>query len=405
MKLLRNLLISARLLLAHPLRTILSVLAVVLGVASLTAIVSIGNGMKAEIAETFRAQGTNLVTVKAGKFKAHGGHARQMGVNTTLTVADAEAIRKHCPSVVRTAAAVLRDIKAKSATESVQTFIEAMDVDGFAIRNIRTAAGRVFTAAEGKAGRLVAVIGPKTAKNLFGDADPVGERVTLGRMLFTVVGVVEERGSDDSGRDQDDIVYVPLEPGQRRMFHLTHVETVYVQGPSEDRLEEVSNEVSVLLRQRHHIPEKKEDDFTVMNQAVLLAAALDTTTSTTQLVLGVAGISMLVAGIGILAVMLMAVRERRWEIGLRRAIGARRRDILTQFLAEAALLSLAGGVAGILLGVVTVLACNHFGWARAELSAPAALLACAFSIVVGVLFGIYPARKASEMQPIEALNS
>lgn len=405
MKTVRNLAISARLLMAHPLRTVLSVLAVVIGVAAMTVIVSIGNGMKMEIVDAFREQGTNLVTVKAGKFKQRGGHAHQMSVVTTLLAEDGRAIAKYCPSVVATASGVLRDTKAKSGFRNAQTFAEAMDVEGFAIRNYQIADGRFYTQDEAKAGRLVAVLGPKTAKNLFADHDPIGERISLGRLVFTVVGVTVSKGSDDMGRDQDDIVFVPLEAGMRRLFHVTYVETIYVQGQSEDRLTEVANEITALLRHRHRIAPKKDDDFTVMNSATLMSAAVETTESTTNLVLGVATISMFVAGIGILAVMLMAVRERQWEIGLRRAIGARRRDILIQFLAEAALLSLGGGICGLILGLLTVVACNQFGWARADLSTGAALLACALSIVVGVLFGLYPARKASQMQPIEALNS
>lgn len=405
MKTLRNLIISARLLMAHPLRTVLSVLAVVIGVAAMTVIVSVGNGMKAELEETFKKQGTNLLTVKAGKFKQMGGRARQMSVVTTLTLADVEAIRKQLPDATGVAGGILRDAKAKSGILNANTFVEAMETDGFRMRNFEIAEGRFFTTAEAKAGRLVAVMGPKAAKNLFGEADPVGERITLGRLVFTVVGVTKEKGADEMGRDQDDIIFVPLEPGMRRLFHVIHVESIYVQGPSQGHLEAMANEITALLRHRHRIGPKKDDDFTVMNSATLMSAAVETTESTTNLVLGVATISMFVAGIGILAVMLMAVRERQWEIGLRRAIGARRRDILIQFLAEAALLSLGGGLCGLILGLLTVVACNQFGWARADLSTGAALLACALSIVVGVLFGLYPARKASQMQPIEALNS
>lgn len=405
MKTLRNLLISARLLLSHPLRTVLSVLAVVIGVAALTVIVSVGNGMKAELEESFREQGTNLIMVKAGKFMTRGGHAHSMSLVTTLVPEDAVAIGKQCPSVKSAAAGITRDSKAKSSTANAQTFVEAMDVEGFAIRNTNIAEGRAYTQEEAKAGRMVAVLGPKAAENLFGEADPIGERITLGRNLFTVIGVTQEKGADAMGRDQDDIVFVPLSVGMRRLFHVTYIDTIYVQGPSEDRLTEVSNEVGALLRHRHRIAQGKPDDFTALNQATLLSAAMETTTSTTQLILGVATISMVVAGIGILAVMLMAVRERRWEIGLRRAIGARRRDILIQFLAEAALLSAAGGVCGMAVGFLSVAVCNFFDLARADLSPSAAAIGCGLSVLTGVVFGLYPARKASQMQPIEALNS
>ncbi len=405
MKLLRNMIISAKLLMAHPLRTILSVSAIVLAVAALTSIVSIGNGMQLELEEVFRAQGTNLLMVRAGQFKQRGNRSRQMTLATTLTPSDAVAIRKQVSSAVSAAGAIMRDMKVRSAVLSAQTFVEAMESEAFAIRNIEAENGRLFTPAEEKAGRLVAVLGPKTATNLYGESDPVGERVTIGKSQFTVVGVLTERGSDASGRDQDDIIYVPLDPGMKRLFKVVHVETIYVQGRSENDLEEATNEIRALLRHKHRLGPKKEDDFTIMNQLTLLETAIETTSAATRLVLGVAMISMLVAGIGILAVMLMAVRERRWEIGLRRAIGARRGDILSQFLGESALLSLAGGLTGVFLAIVVVGACNRFGWARADFSAAAAVASCTFSIVIGVVFGIYPAKKAANLQPIEALNS
>jgi putative ABC transport system permease protein len=400
----QNIGLSVRLLTAHPLRTTLSILAVVLGVGILLVMVSIGDGMRASIRDLFRSMGTNLVMIKAGKLEHFGGHPHQESISTSLVLKDVEALRKGCPDMVRGAGGVMRNLKARYGAMVTQTFVEGMEDDGFAIRNLEVARGRSFDAQEDAARRPVAILGPTVVKNLFGEQDPLGQHIILGTLPFRVVGVTKAMGTDMGGRDQDDIIFVPLQTGMRRLFKMTWIETIFLEASGEDRLYALEEQANAVLRKRHHIGPKQDDDFTVMNQSALLAGALEASTTMTNLVLAVAGISMLVAGIGILAVMLMAVRERRWEIGLRRAIGARRGDILLQFLSEAAMLSLGGGLLGVAVGSLCIWACNSWDLVRADYSVPAALGACALSVVTGVIFGIYPARKAAAMEPVEAIN-
>jgi len=301
--------------------------------------------------------------------------------------------------------AISRRLPLRSATGATQTNVEAMSHAGFHIRDFQAAQGRLYGPDEEGARQAVAVLGATTAKNLFGSANPVGQRITLGRLTFRVIGVTAPKGSDSWGDDMDDIVFVPLDTGMKRLFHVVYVETLFVQSFGEAYLAEAEAAVTDLLRERHKTTSSKDDDFTVQNQLSLLEASVSTLRSANQVVIGVAGMSLLVAGIGILAVMLMTVRERRWEIGLRRALGARRRDIAQQFLTEAALLTFVGGILGVVLSVLVVHACNVFGWATADFSWVAAGIGGVVAISVGVLFGLYPAIKASRLQPVEALNS
>ena len=273
------------------------------------------------------------------------------------------------------------------------------------LKGVEVATGRLFTPRETGARRAVVVLGATVAENLFPDQDPVGELVTMGRLPFRVIGVTAERGSDASGNDQDDIAFIPLDTGMRRVFHVTWIETIYVQVPDSNAMQTAEDAIRTLLRERHRLGEAVDNDFDVQNQADLLKTELETTGATTRLVTGVGAISLVVAGIGILAVMLMSVRERRWEIGLRRAVGARREDILVQFLSEAALLSFAGALVGILAGAGLVHLTNRMGWARADFSVDAAMISTGVSVAIGLVFGIHPARQAAALEPIAALRT
>jgi putative ABC transport system permease protein len=405
MKHARNLAMSWAILFAHRLRTTLSVLGVLVGVSALIVIVSVGNGTQAELEAMFNTMGTDLLIVRSGKFMQHRGHTHQITRVTTLQESDVAAIAKAHPDILGAAAAISRPMPVQYAATAAQTNVEAIDAAGLRLRNITADSGRLFSDQESGARRAIAVLGPTVATSLFGKTDPVGALVKIGRLPFRVIGVATPRGSDANGSDQDDVVYIPLDTGVKRLFHATYVETIYVKAATVEALDGVEAAVRPVLRKRHRLTEKREDDFTLQNQKALMEAALDTSRSTTRLVAGVGGISLVVAGIGILAVMLMSVRERRWEIGLRRAVGARRLDILLQFLFEAALLALAGAGAGILMGLAGVVLTNHMGWARADFSVEAAMLASSVSVAIGILFGAYPAHRASLLEPIVALHS
>lgn len=264
---------------------------------------------------------------------------------------------------------------------------------------------RPFDEDEDHARRRVAVLGPTVVKNIFGAADPVGEQIRIGRVPFEVIGITRPRGIDANGMDQDDIVLVPLETAMRRLFNVPYIQTIYIQARGSQWMNQVEREVQALLRERQHLTEGRPDTFTIQNQTTLLKTERDTARAMTLLIGSVAGIALLVGGVGILAVMLISVRERTREIGLRRALGARPHDITVQFLVEAALLSGIGGILGVWAGIAATRVAAVFGFWETLISWPAAAIAFAFSITVGVIFGIYPALRASRLEPIQALKS
>ncbi|MFH1532977.1 MAG: ABC transporter permease [Pseudomonadota bacterium] len=405
MKQARNLVLSVSILTAHRLRTGLSILGVVVGVAAMILISSIGDGMNAELREVFRAMGTDLLVVRAGKFHRWGKQEHQISSVTTLTPEDAKAIAHECTDSAAVATAISRPQVLKVGAATTSTKVEALEPAGFTVKGIDAATGRLFNDSETNARRTVVVLGATVAETLFPGQDPVGEMVTIGRLPFQVIGVATSKGSDASGADQDDIAFIPLDTGMRRVFHVTWIEMIYVRVPDTGAMAARSAEIRTLLRARHHLDEGIDDDFDIQNQADLLETELETTNATTRLVTGVGAITLIVAGIGILAVMLMSVRERRWEIGLRRAVGARRRDILIQFLSEAALLSFAGALVGVLTGAALVWLTNHMGWASALFSTDAALVSTGISVAIGLVFGIHPARQAAGLEPITALRT
>jgi putative ABC transport system permease protein len=366
--------------------------------------VSAGKGAESRILDRIRNMGTNLVVVSAGQTRIIAGRKRQMDTVTTLIRGDARAIVAACPSVVRAAPAVLGKMSARWQSENTNTNVLGITAEGFAIRNVSVASGRPFGLQEDRARRRVAVIGPTVKTNLFGRDDPVGQHIRIGKVFFKIIGVAAAKGTDATGQDQDDLILVPLGTAMRRLMNITHVHTVYVQARTAGLLEQAESEIRRVLRQRHRL-RSKPDDFTIQNQATLLAVERGAAHSMTLLIGSVAGISLVVGGVGILAVMLISVRERTREIGLRRAVGAMRTDIRSQFLLESALLAGAGGLAGVVLGVGAALAVSALGYWPTIISWPATGLALGFSLCIGLVFGIYPATRAAKLEPVEALRS
>jgi putative ABC transport system permease protein len=279
-----------------------------------------------------------------------------------------------------------------------------MQAEGLKVRNFSIAVGRTFDAEESRAAKRMAIVGPTAAANLFGSTDPVGQQIRINKVPFEVIGVTVPKGMDVNGLDQDDLIIVPLETAMRRLLNLDYVHTVYAQARSSAAMGQAEQEIAELLRQRHRLG-GRPDDFTIQNQATLLETERETTGSMTMLIGSVAGISLLVGGVGILAVMLMSVRERTREIGLRRALGALRRDIRNQFLFESALLAGAGGLAGVVGGIGMTLVVSILGYWAAIVSWPAAAFAFTFSVAVGIFFGLYPAIRAARLEPIQALRA
>ena len=404
MKLSKNIVLSCEIMSANKLRTLLSMLGIVVGVGAVVLMVSASKGAEKRILDRIRDMGTNLIIVNAGQTRIFAGRQRQMTTVTTLVPDDAQAIVANCPSVRLAVPSNSKKLAVRFESENANTNVVGMTADGFGVRNIEISAGRFFDPEESRGRRRVAVLGPTVIKNLFANSPSIGLSIRIGRVPFEVIGVTMPKGTDANGADQDDIIIVPLETAMRRLFNVTHIDMIYVQAKNANALGLAESEIREILRQQHRL-RAKPDDFTIQNQATLLETERETSHAITLLVGSVSGISLLVGGVGILAVMLISVRERTNEIGLRRAIGAQRRDIRNQFLIESALLAGVGGVIGIAVGIGSTFAVSSMGYWQTIISWPAAGAAFAFSVAVGIIFGIYPAMRAAQLEPIEALRS
>ena len=342
--------------------------------------------------------------VNAGQTQIIAGRqALQMSTVTTLVPADGVAIADECPAVVSVAPFVSKKLTVRWEDETANTNIVGMAALGFSIRNFTPAKGAFFTDEESRALKRVAVVGPTVVKNLFGDTSPIGLTIRLGCVPFEVIGVLFPKGIDQNGADQDDIIIVPIGTAMRRLLNVTYVQSVYAQAKDMRSMGKAESEIRNLLRERHRLRERP-DDFTIQNQETLLATEREASQSMTFLIGSVAGISLLVGGVGILASMLISIRERRGEIGLRRALGARRTDIRLQFLIESILLAGGGGTIGVISGIGGADGVSALGYWEIFISWPAAAAAFLFS-VARVFFGIYPASRAALLEPIEALRA
>jgi putative ABC transport system permease protein len=377
---------------------------VTVGVAVLVAMVSVGQGAEQAVLDHFRSMGTDLVVVTAGKVVVVAGRPRQTGNVTTLTVQDAEAIGDGLAHVRLAAPVQAQKLPVKWRDLSTQTNIVGTTPAYLLAKNARVRTGRGFEDEELRGALRVAVLGPSVVANVFGDASPLGETVRINKIPFEVIGVLDARGLDSLGQDQDDVVLVPVSTGLRRLFNLDHVNNIYVQAAPGQTARAIE-EVREVLRQRHRIRPGKDEDFTLQDQTQALGAEMEAARSFTGLIAAVSAVALLIGGVGILAVMLIAIRERTREIGLRRAVGATAQDVLVQFVLEALIISVLGGFVGLGLGVAAGFVASRLGDWPLVISAGSVLLAVGVSTVVGVLFGAYPARRAARLDPTVALRS
>jgi putative ABC transport system permease protein len=390
-----------RALASNPLRSLLTMLGVIIGVGAVVAMIAIGQGARQATTQQVQALGSNLLSIFASSAQA-GGIARAEAVQT-LTLEDAEAIRSQVPGVTGVSAEINRAAQVVHRGENTNTRVVGVTPEYPTVRNFRPVRGQFFTDEEMRTRARVALLGQTVATRLFGESDPIGQRIKVRGVTFTVIGVMEPKGAT-AFSDRDDVVLVPLTTAQRRLFGTRSVGSIQVQVATEEEMPAAQAALAALMRERHRLPPNRDDDFTIRSQADILQAFTGVSQTMTVLLGGIAAVSLIVGGIGIMNIMLVSVTERTREIGIRMAVGARRRDILTQFLVESVTLSVTGGVIGVGVGIVGSLLVNRIaGWATL-LSVQAILLAFAFAVAVGVFFGAYPAQRAARLDPIQALR-
>lgn len=388
---------------ANKARAGLTMLGIVIGIASVIAMVGIGNGAAASISSSINSLGSNLLIIMPGAAST-GGVQSFRGSAKTLTNADAEALAASLQNVTGVAADLSSRYQVATRDANSNTTVDGVTPAYATVRNVEVASGSFISDSQQQSLAKVAVIGPTTATDLFPDgSDPVGQQVRINGIVFTVIGETVSKGASGIS-NQDDIIYIPLATAERYLAGSQYVGTISVQASNADVMAQVQQDTTDLLLARHHISDPTEADFNILNQADIVATASSVTGTFTALLAAVAGISLVVGGIGIMNMMLTSVTERTREIGLRKAIGATERDISNQFLMESLMLTLIGGAAGILLGWLITIAVSASGLLSAVVSLSSVLLAFGVSAVIGIGFGWYPARRAARMNPIEALR-
>jgi putative ABC transport system permease protein len=383
------------------LRSSLTVLGIVIGVAAVITMTTIGAGATAKVSADIAALGTNLLLIRPGQGFGGGGGARSDA--PPFKVADADAILREVPGVAAVAPTSQKPVQAIAAAKNWSTSVTGSTTSFLQVRNWGLASGRIFTEGEERAGNAVCVLGETVRRELFGAADPVGTRIRLGKLSCLVIGLLETKGESSFGQDQDDIVLVPLRWLQRTLAGNTDVGAIFASAKDGVSTSKVQDDVTLLLRERRHSP-TGEDDFSIRDMKEIATALTATTRIMTSLLGAVAAVSLLVGGIGIMNIMLVSVTERTREIGIRLAIGALEREVLTQFLVEAVVLSSVGGVVGIAIGLSAAAAGTRAIGAPFVFQPGIVVLAFVFSAAVGVIFGYFPARQAARLDPIEALR-
>jgi putative ABC transport system permease protein len=393
---------------ANALRSGLTMLGIIIGVAAVIAMVAIGSGARERVDSQIKSLGANLAIIQAGNV-TQGGVRLGAGASSTLTDEDARAVLNEVENVVASASVITTRAQAVYAGANWSTTITATDLDFFTAREWGLAEGRLFEPEELRRGEIVAIIGQTVAKNLFGESDPLGQMFRIRNVPFKVIGVMAGKGQSALGQDQDDVIFVPLDTGRRRIIGRNYardrsVQTIMVKFASEAAINPGIEQTRALLRQRHRLAEDQEDDFIVRNLTEIANTATAAASTLSWLLAAVAGVSLLVGGIGIMNIMLVSVTERTREIGLRLAVGARQRDVLSQFLIEATTLATIGGAVGIALGIGAATGIARFAGWPFVVSPETILVAVGVSGLIGVFFGFYPARQAARLDPIEALR-
>ena len=399
---------AARALRANKLRSFLTMLGIIVGVASVITMVAVGAGAQTQIAEQIRSLGANVLMVQPGS-AAEGGVRAGSGTRHTLGESDARAIAD-LPGVLAAAPSVRGSVQIVRGNRNWSTTVNGTTAEMFVVREWPLAAGRHFAPGEEAAAGRVVLIGRTTARELFGETDPLGGEIRILNTPFQVIGVLAEKGTSGAGRDQDDVVFVPISTARLRLIGSANavnrdaVSYILVKAANEALIDPVTAGITGLLRQRHRLAADQPDDFSVSNPAEAMALQHASTRVFAWLLASVASVSLVVGGISIMNIMLVSVTERTREIGLRLAVGARRRDVRNQFLMEAVTLCLCGGVVGLVLGAAAAIGIARLAGWPIFIGPDAIAFAIGFAAAVGLFFGWYPARKAARLEPVEALR-
>jgi len=397
--------IAFRALARNKMRSALTMLGIVIGVSAVIAMVSIGQGAQAQVQEQIANVGTNLLFVGAGSQNVGGVRSGTGATNSnTLTVEDIEAIRREIPSVAMASPTVNTRAQLVFGNQNWNTQVQGVNEQFPQIKKWGVVNGEFFTEADVRTAARVIVLGQTVAESLFPGTDPVGQMVRVRELPFRVIGVMKAKGQDAGGRDQDDVAFAPFTAVQKKLLAITYVQFAHVSAISPSATYTAQDQITDLLRQRHKLAPNQENDFFVRNLTDVAEAADESNRIMTILLGCIAGVSLLVGGIGIMNIMLVSVTERTREIGIRMAVGARSSAVRRQFLIESIVLSLTGGAIGIVFGIaVSFIIPMMLGW-RTLISLVWIVVSVLVSVVVGVLFGYYPARKASGLDPIDALR-
>lgn len=390
-------------LMANKMRSLLTMLGIIIGVGAVIAMVSIGMGVRNNIQQSIASLGSNMLIVMPGAENRTGVRGGA-GSKTTLEDEDADAIKAKIGGIDNVSAMVSGSYQVVFGNSNWKTSVQGVSPDYMDIRSLEVESGIFITEHDMVKRNRVAVIGSTVSENLFGGSNPVGQNIRIDNQPFKIIGVLKKKGQSSMGQDQDDVIIVPMTTAQERMLGVNYVHSINVQVSSPDIMDEVQEDIETLLRQRHHIAKGQEDDFNVRNLTSLMETMDSTTAMITMLLGAVAGISLLVGGIGIMNIMMVSVTERTREIGIRKALGATFRNIMMQFLIESVVIGIIGGFIGIFMGCTLSIAVAEFFNFNTVITLLPIAVSFSFAVGTGLFFGIYPARKAAKLDPIEALR-
>ena len=389
---------------ANKMRSLLTMLGIIIGVGAVIALVSVGMGVRSNVTSSIASLGSNMLIISPGASNK-GGVRGAAGSRQTLKYDDAKAIKSKVKDIDYVSPTVQTSYQIVYGNQNWNTTVEGVTPEFMSIRSLSVSNGSFISTNDLDKRNRVAVIGTTVAENLFDEKNPVGQNIRINNQPYKVIGLLTSKGQSSMGQDQDDMIYVPLTTAMERMLGITYVQSINVQVSDSTKMDQVQKNIETLLRQRHHLTAgNKEDDFTVRNLTSLMETVSQSTSMLTLLLGAIAGISLLVGGIGIMNIMMVSVTERTREIGIRKALGATFMNIMTQFLIESMVIGVIGGLIGILVGIGASQLISKFGNFTTVITATPIIVSFAFSVGIGLFFGIYPARKAAKLDPIEALR-